>query len=52
MSINPTLNSLAELALIACDDSYFMNTSKTRPIGGDSDPTLPYKDEAQCLPTC
>jgi hypothetical protein len=45
MSINPTLSSLAELTLIACDASYFTNLSTFRPAE-DTDPTHLYMNKA------
>ena len=44
MSIDPTLNTLAELTLIACDASYFTNTSTTSPAE-DTILTHLYKNE-------
>jgi hypothetical protein len=44
MSISGSLNILAERALIACDASYFTNTTQDRPLG-DSDRTHLYKDD-------
>ena len=45
MSTSQELNSLAELTLIACDESHFTNMSTTRPAE-DTDPTHLYKNEA------
>lgn len=47
MSIDSTLNTLAERALIACDAAYFTNlaTTNTRPVG-DTDPTHLYIGDA------
>src|SRR5215217_4995728 len=47
MAIEPTLNTLAELALIACDASYFTNpaTNNVRPVG-DTNPDHLYVGDA------